>query len=74
MSDRPTVFCKDCKLLIKAGFLMPLASAKCGHPSAVVFGEDYLVDPDAIKRKFASTMRYASSECGPDGKLWEPRK
>lgn len=70
---RPTVFCKDCKFMRKQ-FLLPLSSTLCFHPSAVKLDVTYLVDAHGTTFKYCTTMRYASEPCGPDAKLWEPRR
>lgn len=73
MGDRPTLFCKDCKFFRK-GFLEPKSMAKCGHRSAILLDSNYLADGNASRRQYASSMRYSSSACGIDAKLWEPRR
>jgi hypothetical protein len=72
MTDRPTVFCKDCKFMRK-GWTMPLSLALCGHPSAISLDGSYLTNATP-RRSYCSSMRYESRPCGPNGKLWEPRR
>lgn len=71
--SNPTKFCKDCKFVRKP-WIEPISSARCGHPSAVHFDEDYLVGAKFSERRYCSSMRYYAERCGPDAKFWEPRK
>lgn len=73
MTDRPTVFCKDCKF-VRKGWTDPWSTAKCGHPQAIEFDSNYLVHANGTaERSYASSMR-GYGRCGPEAKLWEPRK
>lgn len=73
MTDRPTVFCKDCKFFRKP-WTLPSTSARCGHTTAVRLDKDYLVSGVATTRKYCTIMRFDSEPCGEAAKLWEPRK
>lgn len=68
MTDRPTVFCKDCKFRPWS-----LELGKCKHNAAIRLGDNYLTDSKP-GREYCSSMRGFGAKCGPDGKLWEPRK
>lgn len=68
--DRPTVFCKDCKFRPRWGFA---SFSDCKHPAAVELDTQYLATAKP-NRKSCSSMRLHTQKCGPDGKLWEPRK
>lgn len=69
MTDRPTVFCKDCKFSPNwfAG-----EYRRCRHTEAV--RPINPVDGGRPPNQFCSSMRDTFGKCGPDGKLWEPRK
>lgn len=62
-------YCEDCRFCVRGA--MPSYS-KCSAPGAVQVSADRFVARELDVPPYASTMRIGTSNCGPEGKWFEP--
>jgi hypothetical protein len=74
----PAKLCKDCRWVERGWWGFVDAVPKCMRGEAIrlrkidlVFGQVRLERSD---REYAATMRLGGEPCGPDAKLFEPRR
>lgn len=84
MIDQPQ-FCRDCRWAQKFDGTGPsededgepsvISISRCLHASALVEGQTDIVTGEVIPAHYlyCSTMRFHTSPCGPEGRLFEPR-
>ena len=65
--------CKDCHHFMPADDTSVME--RCSHRQAAwTTGPDLVMgNQPQTKQSYCMSMRGASGECGPDGKLWEPK-
>jgi len=74
------LFCKDCKFAERAWFqsafgLDPCTWADCEHPAAYHTEPPHVVSGKPRSgQQYCAVMRLERQPCGPEAKLFEPRK
>lgn len=63
-------YCEDCRFF--ASSATGKAFGKCGAPDAKPVSQDRFIAPEFDLPPYATTMRTASINCGPEAKWFEP--